>query len=157
MKKNFLTMFLIVVLIITGVTMVIANPGGAARHRQNPGSNPLAQIDLSVEQTEQIRKLRLAHEKSIAPLKIEEHQLKAELDIFWLQMTPDVKKIKSAQKKNHELRLKILEKDTDFRIALREVLTEEQISRFLALGGDQRQSPERFGHRPPHPQQPKRY
>ncbi len=123
------------------------------RQKANSGFSPLAQIDLSTEQTEEIRKLRLTHEESIMPLKVQEHQIKAELDIFWLQMTPDTEKIKSAQKKIHDLRFQILEKETNFRIAMREILTQDQLSKFLALGSDRYQGRDEFNRRQPHRQQ----
>jgi Spy/CpxP family protein refolding chaperone len=123
------------------------------RKHENAGINPMSQIDLSTEQTKKIRKLRVTHKESISPLRLQEHQAKAELDIFWLQMTPDTEKIKSAQKKFHDIQFQLLEKETDFRIAMREVLTEKQLSRFLALGGSRCQSRERPGHHPPRPQQ----
>jgi Spy/CpxP family protein refolding chaperone len=72
-------------------------------------------------------------------------------------MTPDTKKIKSAQRKMHDIKFQILGKETEFKIAMREVLTKDQLSRFLALGGEKCQGPDRFGHHPPRPQQPERY
>ena len=153
MKINHLILLLIIGLMISGTTSAIAKPGGTMRHNANSGFSPLAQIDLSTEQTEKIRELRVTHEESILPLRLQEHQAKAELHIFWLQLTPDVEKIKSAQKKIHDVKFQILEKDTEFRIAMREVLTEKQLSRFLALGGDRCRSLDEFNRRPPQPQQ----
>ena len=99
----------------------------------------------------------MAFEESIMPLKLQKHQVKAELDIFWLQMTPDTKKIKSAQKKMHDIKFQILEKDTEYKIAMREVLTKDQLSRFLALGCERCQGHDGFEHHPPRPLQPERY
>jgi len=153
MKKHHLIMLFIIVLIITGATVVIAKPDGIMRHHGKPEFSPLSQINLSDEQAEEIRKLRMAHEKSISPLRLQEHQVKTELDIFWLQITPDIEKITSAQKKIHNIKFQILEKETNFRIAIREVLTKDQLSRFLALGGDTHRSLDEFNRRPPRPQQ----
>jgi Spy/CpxP family protein refolding chaperone len=153
MKTNHLIFLLIIGLMITGATSVIAKPGGIMRHKANSGFSPLAQMELSTEQTEEIRKLRVTHEESISPLRLQGHEAKAELDIFWLQMTPDTKKIKSAQKKFHDIQFQLLEKETDFRIAMREVLTEKQLSRFLAIGGSRCQGPDRHSHHLPRPQQ----
>lgn len=155
MKTNHFILLLITALVISCTIIANANPRGIMRQHEQPGLSPLAQIDLSTEQTEKIRKLRVAHEESIAPLKIQEHQIKAELNIFWLQLTPDTEKIKSAQKKIHDIKFQILEKETDFQIAMRKVLTQDQLSRFLALGGDRWHGPGECNHRPPGPQQPK--
>ncbi len=155
MRRKHLTILLFTTILLAAATIVIANPGKGMRHQQRNEFNPLTQIDLSTEQAEKIRKLRIAHEESIAPIKLQEYQIKAELDIFWLQLTPDVEKIKSAQKKIHDIRFQILEKETDFQLAMRKILTKDQLSRFLALGGDRYHGPDKFNHRPPRPQQPK--
>ncbi len=157
MKKNYPIFLLFTALMLFSTTSAIANPGGPMGYHKKSDFTALAQIDLSIEQTEQIRKLRLAHEKSIAPLKIQEHQLKAELDIFWLQLKPDTEKIKSAQKIIHDIRFKILEKETAFKIATRQVLTQDQLSRFLALSGDRCHGTNRFAPHPPPPRQPVKY
>ncbi len=157
MKTKHLILLLITGLIITGATSVMAKTEKTMRHLANSGFSPLAQIDLSAEQTEKIRELRMAFEESIMPLKLQAHQVKAELDIFWLQMTPDTKKIKSAQKKMHDIKFQILEKETGYKIAMREVLTKDQLSRFLALGCERCQGHDGFEHHPPRPQQPGRY
>jgi len=157
MKTNHLILLLIIGLMITGATSVIAKPDGIMRHYGKPGFSPLSQINLSTEQTEKIRKLRLGFEESVAPLRVQEHQVKAELNIFWLQMTPDINKIKSAHKKIHDIKFQILEKETDFRIAMREILTKDQLSRFLALGSARSHGPDRFDHHPPRPQQSVEY
>ena len=157
MKKIHFISMLIVALMITGATSVSANPRGIMWQHEQPGLSPLAQINLSTQQTEKIRILRVAYEESITPLKLQEHQIKAELNIFWLQLTLDTKKLKSAQKKIHDIKFQILEKETDFQIAMRKVLTEDQLSRFLALGGSGWHAPGEFNHHPPRPQQSKRY
>ena len=121
-------------------------------HRQGKQmDSPLAQLNLTHIQTETIRKLRIDHEQTIAPLRNQENQLRAELDILWLQLTPDAEKIKSVQKKIHDIRFKILEKETEFRLAVRKTLTEDQLSRFLAFGIDRCPAPEEIHHRPPRP------
>jgi len=155
MKKTKITTILITIILLTAATVVIAKPGKGGRYHQKKIFSSLAQIDLSTEQTEKIRQLRLTYEESTADLKVQEHQLKAELDIFWLQLTPDIKTIKSSQKKIHDIKFQILEKDTEFKIAIRQVLTKDQLSRFLALGGDRYHGPDGFNHRPPRSQQPK--
>lgn len=149
MKRQHLILFLITGLVMTGVTMAIAKPAGFMSPHRDPGNNPLAQLDLDTEQTRKIRQLRLSLEESIMPLKLREHRVSGELNILWLQMTPDTGKIKSLQKDIHDIRFQILEKETDFRIAVREVLTEDQVYRFLALGGDRCHGPDKFGFGPP--------
>ena len=157
MRKNYLLFLLFTALMLFSTTSAAANPGRPGKYHEKSDFSALAQIDLSTQQTEQIRKLRLGLEKSIVPLKIQEHQIRAELDIFWLQLNPDTKKITSAQKKIHDIKFQILEKETAFKIAMRQVLTQDQLSKFLSLDGGRRHCPDRFDHHPPHPQQPVKY
>lgn len=157
MKKYYCVLLLFIAWMLTGATSVTANPGSAILHRESPVFSPLAQIDLSTEQTKKIRELRMAFEESIMPLKLQEHRVKAELNIFWLQMKPDTKKIKSAQKKMHDIKFQILEKQTKYKIAMREVLTKDQLSRFLALGCERSHGHDGFDPHPPRLQQPGRY
>ncbi len=157
MKNNYPIFLLFTALMVFSTTSAIANPGGPGGYHKKSDSSVLAQIDLSSEQAEQIRILRIDHEKSVAPLKLQEHQLKAELNIFWLQLSPDTQKITSVQKKIHDIKFQILEKETTFKIATRQVLTQEQLSKFLALDGGRSNGPDRFDHHPPCPQHPVRY
>ena len=55
-----------------------------------------------------------------------------ELKLLWMQMEPDVKKIKAKEKELHELTWQMKEKATDHRLSFRKILTSEQLSKFLA-------------------------
>lgn len=156
-QKHFILMIVTAMMLSGAVPATAAERGGPPERHEKPRFNSLAQINLSAEQTKTIKNLRTALEKTMAPLMLQEHQAKEALDIFWLQLTPDVEKIKSAQKKIHDIRFQILEQETDFRIAMRKVLTRDQLYRFLAMGGSRSQGPDKFDHRPPHPLQPERY
>ena len=152
MNRHFRTLTLIACLVLAGATIVTANPDDPGRHGKQ-GLTPLADLNLSAKQTKEIRTLRQDFEEAIAPLKIQEFETSAELNILWLQIRPDTNNIETAQKKLHDIRYQLMKKETDFRIAVRNVLTEDQISRMLALGSDPCQG---FDDKPgfrPHPQQ----
>ena len=53
-----------------------------------------------------------------------------------MQTESDAAGIKAKEKEIHDLKWQVLEKATDFRLTFRSVLTPEQLSKFLALGGD---------------------
>lgn len=127
--------------IITSAAGAIAKPGGGLRHHEEEEFSLLSRIELSSEQKEKINHLRTAFEKSVAHLRLRQQQTKAELAMFWLQLTPDIEKIRSAQKEMHDIRFQIAVKETDFKMSLRQVLTEDQLTRFLALGGGRHQGP----------------
>ena len=144
MNRHFLTLTLVACLDITGATIVTANPDGFGRHGKQ-GVNPLADLNLSTKQTQKIRSLRQDFEEAIAPLKLQEFEINARLNILWLQITPDTKMIETAQEKLHDIRYQLMKKETNFRIAVRGVLTEDQISRMLALGSDPCQGRDKRG------------
>lgn len=147
MKKIHYIPILMIALIIACATSASARPGAIIRQFEQLGD----QLNLSTQQTEEIRKLRVAYEESISPLRVQEHQLKARLNLFWLQLTPDTEKIKSTQKRIHAIKFQFMEKETDFRIAIRKVLNENQLSLFLALADNRWHTPGEFNHHPPCP------
>jgi Spy/CpxP family protein refolding chaperone len=125
--------------ILASATLALAGPccGG---ERGDPGwaidGNILSKLNLTEEQTEKVRALRESFQKDITPLRIQIFEKKAELRLLWMQTESDAAKIKAKEKEIHDLMWQIREKATDFRLALRSVLTSEQLSKFLALGGD---------------------
>ena len=95
----------------------------------------LSRLNLTPEQTEKIRILRESYRKESTPLRNEKYERKAELRLLWMQMHPDPDKIKAKQKEIHDLIWQRLEKSTDYRLAFRDILTPEQLTKFLELGG----------------------
>ncbi len=100
----------------------------------NPGL--LSALNLTAEQTENIRSLRESFEKETAPLRTQIFERKAEMRLLWMQMNADPEKTKAKQKEIHDLKWQMQEKVTDLRLAFRGLLTPEQLSKLLALGGE---------------------
>jgi Spy/CpxP family protein refolding chaperone len=129
------------VTILASATFVLAGPRGGGE-RGDPGwaidGTILSKLNLTEEQTEKVRALRGSFQKDITPLRIQIFEKKAELRLLWMQTESDAATIKAKGKEIHDLMWQIREKATDFRLALRSVLTSEQLSKFLALGGDWR-------------------
>jgi len=96
----------------------------------------LSKLNLTAEQTERIRTLRESFQKDITPLRTRIFEKKAEMRLLWMQTEPDAARIKAKEKEIHDLKWQVLKKTTDFRLTFRSVLTPEQLSKFLALGGD---------------------
>jgi Spy/CpxP family protein refolding chaperone len=127
------------VTILASATFVLAGPHGGEEWG-NPGwamdGTILSKLNLTVEQTEKIRTLREAFQKDITPLRTRIFEKKAEMRLLWMQTETDAARIKAKEKEIHDLKWQALEKATDFRLTFRSVLTPEQLSKFLAMGGD---------------------
>lgn len=127
------------VTILASATFVLAGPCGGGEWG-NPGwamdDTILSKLNLTAEQTEKIRTLRESFQKDITPLRTRIFEKKAEMRLLWMQTEPDAARIKAKEKEIHDLKWQALEKATDFRLTFRSVLTPEQLSKFLAMGGD---------------------
>jgi Spy/CpxP family protein refolding chaperone len=139
MKK--LSLLAALVIVFASATLVSADPG---RHHKkgNPewsmDNNMLSELDLTAEQAESIRALRASFQEHISPLRTQVFEKKAEVRLMWMQTKTDADAIRTKEKQIHDLKWQINEKTTDFRLAVRKVLTPEQLTRFLALGGERR-------------------
>jgi len=127
------------VTILASAIFVVAGPCGGGEWG-NPGGamdgTILSKLNLTAEQTEKIRILRESFQKDITPLRTRIFENKAEMRLLWMQTESDAARIKAKEKETHDLMWQVMEKATDFRLALRGVLMPEQLSKFLALGGD---------------------
>ncbi len=93
----------------------------------------LSCLNLTPEQTKKIHTLQESFEKDVSPLRIQEFERNAELKMLWMQINPDPENIKTKQREIHDLKLTIEDKATDFRLGFRNILTQEQMLKFLTL------------------------
>ena len=136
MKK--LSILATMVLLFASATLVMAGPGskgGKMEHRWMMEDSILSSLNLTAEQIEKIRVLRESFQKDIIPLRTQKYERTAELRLLWMQMNPDPDKIKAKQQQIHNLIWQLLEKSRDYQLAFRDILTPEQLAKFLELGG----------------------
>lgn len=91
----------------------------------------ISNLDLSAEQLEKVHTLTESFYKDMAPLRNQKFQLQTELRLLWMQEKPDTDKIRAKQKELHDLKWRIVEQVTDYRFSFRDILSPEQLSRFL--------------------------
>lgn len=91
-------------------------------------------LNLTTEQTEQIKSLREAQLKEAKPLQDKMFSKRGELRLLWLQQNPDKDKIVAAQKEIRSLRDQLQDKQTNHRLAILKVLTPEQQTKVQAFG-----------------------
>lgn len=127
--------------IIVALILLVASANIAmAGHRgkgggMGPGAGmnapALSSLNLTTEQEEKIRALGEAHQKELAPLRIELFKKRTELKLLWMQTDLDANKIKAKQREIHELRGQLQEKLTDSRLDFYNILTPEQRTQFI--------------------------
>ncbi len=158
MKKGMITVAVIV------LAAIAASPATAHREwRGGYGSEPgnVADIasapglNLSAEQTQRIGTLREAHRRDIKPLQEQLMGKARQLRELWLAKTPDRESILALQHEVHDLRGRLLEKLTAYRLEVLQMLTPDQqakvqtfeaerhMGRMGAAGMDRGRSPSR--------------
>jgi len=120
------------VMLIAGANWVLAGPGD----QKGRDRYMLDSLNLTVEQTEKVRVLRESYLKAKDPLRNQMFSKRAELKLLWMQLKPNPAEIKSKQKEIHDLRWQLQLKRTDYRLAFREILTPEQLSKYILLEHD---------------------
>ena len=98
-------------------------------------------LNLTPEQTEKVQALKESFHKDIAPLNNRKFQCRTELKLLWMQEKPDVEKIKAKQKELHDLKGQIMEKEMDYRLSFRSILTHEQLTKYLVRNSEGRCGP----------------
>jgi Spy/CpxP family protein refolding chaperone len=132
MKKTILIISL--VFLVASATIAMAgnrDKGGQMGPWAGMKAPALSNLNLTGEQEEKIRALGEAHQKEVAPLRMELYKKRTELRLLWMQDNLDANKIKAKQKEIHELRGKLQEKRTDFRLNFYNTLTPEQRTQLI--------------------------
>jgi len=91
-----------------------------------------ASLNLTAEQTAQIRSLREVQLKEIQPLQNKLYSKRSELKLLWLQQSPDEGKIKAVDREIRSLRDQLQDKRTGHRLAIFKILTPEQQTKLQA-------------------------
>lgn len=125
-------------LIVIGIIVAIVLVGGLAlAHRpwggKGYGDRRYGYVDpyanLSPEQREKLQAQEQKFYEDTAELRRELYQKRLELRGLWIDPKADPQKIKTRQKELFELQRRIQEKALEHRLAIRELLPEELISR----------------------------
>ena len=125
------------IIVATIALATIAVSPAMAAHREwqgGYGSGPgnvtdiagLPGLNLSAEQTERIGALREAHRRDIKPLQVQLMGKGRQLRELWLANTPDRERILALQREVHDLRGRLLEKLTGYRLEVLQMLTPDQ-------------------------------
>ena len=83
-------------------------------------------LNLTEEQKAKVNAMTESMQKDLAPIRTELIKKRMELDLLWMDDTPNADKIKAKQKEIRDLRGIIEDKLTDLRLSVLEILTPEQ-------------------------------
>ena len=83
-------------------------------------------LDLTDDQAEQIKELRLAHYKEVQPLRAQMSELTIKHRNLMRTENLDTKAINASIDENTELMNKLMKKQAEFRVEFRNLLTDEQ-------------------------------
>ena len=107
-----------------------------ARQGEDKDILRLGCLNLNRQQFLKIRALKVSYLKEKEPFKIQLLNQRMALKLLWQQAKPDPRKIKALQKEIHALIWQLNLKETDYQLAFREVLTVEQLSRYIPCAHD---------------------
>jgi Spy/CpxP family protein refolding chaperone len=134
MKKTLLIGAL--VLVLASATFAAAGPYGKRSGFQGAcGPYALNNLDLTTEQAQELLALRQSNFSQMQEIRNKLFQKRAELRLAWMQIEPDADRIKSLQKEVNDLMAQRQENMVDHRLAVRNILTPEQLSQHLAQSG----------------------
>ena len=137
MKKTILIILMVLLSVATGIALAGHHKKGFWHEKSwEMDHMMISHLDLTPEQSEEVKTLTETFQKEMAPLRKQKFQFRTELRLLWMQENADPEKIKTKQKEFHDLLLRIMEKITDYRLSFRKILTPEQLSRFLAHEAD---------------------
>ena len=132
-NKNFITLW---VIIAVTAGLVLATSRGM---KAEEGDFLFDRLNLTAEQKEKIRVLKESYLKDKEPIRNQLYSRRMELRLLWLQTKPDPDKIKAKQKEIHDLKWEQQIKRTDYHLAFRDILTPEQLAKYIALEHDSKQ------------------
>jgi len=135
--KKMMTMIAVIALVAIMVTPAAAWKGGMRGgygYGYGIDDRMAANLNLTAEQTVQIKSLREAQLKEIQPLQNKLYGKRSELRLLWLQQSPDQSKITAADREIRALRDQIQDKGTSHRLAIFNILTPEQQTKLQAYG-----------------------
>ncbi len=133
MKKTTITALSLTLALALMTTAALAwGPGRG--YGWGPGYCTPAIPNLTAEQSSKIQALQKAHLDEIAPLQQDLFKKQTELRSLWLTPNPEQAAITAKQKELLDLRNKLQEKGTNFRLETRKLLTPEQQAQIGTYG-----------------------
>lgn len=132
MKK--FALFALLIILVTSFTIATAEPRGKPGGKDfghEGRRSPYANLNLTEEQTGKIDAMRESLQKEMAPIRTELIRKRMELNLLWMEDRPEADKIKAKQLEIRDLKGKMEDRLTDFRLSVNSILTPEQRAELL--------------------------
>ncbi|MCK7515731.1 MAG: Spy/CpxP family protein refolding chaperone [Desulfobacterales bacterium] len=116
----------------------VAGPGGMGGWGRGMGPGygapPMGAPNLTPEQSQKLQELRQSYFNDIGPLQNQMFSKRAEMRMLWSQANPDAGKIAAKQQEIQALETQLREKATQHQLAVRKILTPEQLAQMPGMG-----------------------
>jgi len=136
MKK--FTLFAVLIILVASFSVAMAEtrgkPGGkdGKDFGREGKRSPYANLNLTEEQKGKIDAMRESLRKEMTPVRTDLIKKRMELNLLWMEDSPEGDKIKAKQKKIRELKGTMEDTLTDFRLNINSLLTPEQRAELMA-------------------------
>ena len=150
MKK--FTLFAVLIILIASFSFAIAEPRG------KPGGtdfgpegrrSPYANLNLTEEQKGKIDAMRESLQKEITPIRTDLIKKRMELDLLWMEDSPEADRIKAKQREIRDLKGNLEDRLTDHRLSFISIQTPEQRAELLTKRAQRKSSFHKDKRRPP--------
>ena len=136
MKK--FTLFAVLIILVASFSVAMAETRGKQGGKDGKDfgregkRSPFANLNLTEEQKGKIDAMRKSLRKEVTPIRTDLIKKKMELDLLWMEDSPEGDKIKAKQKEIRELKGTMEDTLTDFRLNVNSLLTPEQLAELMA-------------------------
>ena len=136
MKK--FTLFAVLIILVASFTVAMAEPRGTPGGKDGKDygregrRSPFANLNLTEEQQGKIDAMRESLQKEMTPIRTDMIKNRMELNLLWMEDSPEGKIIKAKQKEIRELKGIMEDRLTDFRLSVNGILTPEQRAELMA-------------------------
>ncbi len=136
MKK--LTLFAVLIILVASFTVAMAEPRGKQGGKDGKDfgregrRSPFANLNLTEEQKGKIDAMRESLQKEMTPIRTDMIKKRMELNLLWMEDSPEGDKIKAKQREIRDLRGTMEDTLTDFRLNVNSILTPEQRAELMA-------------------------
>ena len=95
----------------------------------------LSKLNLNEQQRLEVKQIREEMQAEIEPLKAQWYEIIAEIRLLW--MSPEINRQKLMDKSwsFHEMNWKLIQREIDYRMKMRDILRRDQCLKFIDLGG----------------------
>jgi Spy/CpxP family protein refolding chaperone len=136
MKK--FTLFAVLIILVASFSVAMAEPRGKQGGKDGKDygregrRSPFSNLNLTEEQQGKIDTLRESLQKEMTPIRTDMIKKRMELNLLWMEDSPEGKIIKFKQKEIRELKGIMENRLTDFRLSVNGILTPEQRAELMA-------------------------